>query len=148
MKVILLENVDNLGEKYELKDVKDGYARNALFPQGLAKKATPETLKWLEIQKEINEKRVEEDLGLIQGIASKIEGQEVTVCLKAGEKGQLFESVTAQKINEELKKLGFEIKKSQIVISEPIKEFGEFPVKIKFDHNLEAEIKVIVVEKK
>lgn len=147
MKVILLQDVDNLGKKYEVKEVKDGFARNALFPQGLVKQATPEALKWVEMQQEIMSKQMEGELQKIQEVASKIDGQEITITLKAGDKGQMFESVTSQKVIEEIKKLGVEVKKNQIAM-EPIKEFGEFPIKVKFDHNLEAEIKIIIVEDK
>ena len=61
-----------------------------------------------------------------------------------GDQDQLFESINSQKLSEKLKEQGFEVKKSQIELLEPIKELGEYPVKIKFEHNLEAEIKVIV----
>ncbi len=148
MKVILLKDIDKLGKKYEIKEVKDGYARNFLIPKGLVKPATKETLKWLEIQKEIEAKKAEEELKKIQEIASAIDGQEVTIPVKVGEEGQLFESITAPKILEKLKELGFEIKKSQLDLPAPIKELGEFPVKIHFEHNLEAEIKLIVIEEK
>ncbi len=147
MKVILLEDIENLGKKHEVKEVKEGYVRNSLLPQGLVKQATPEALKWLEMQKEISAQQVEEGLKKIQEVASAIDGQEITISLKAGDKGQLFESVTPKKVVEEIKKLEFEIKKTQLEM-EPIKEFGEFPVKVKFDHNLEAEIKIIVIEDK
>ena len=147
MKVILLQDVEDLGKKHEVKEVKEGYVRNSLLPQGLVKQATPEALKWLEMQKEISAKQVEEGLKETQKIASVIDGQEVTFSLKAGDKGQLFESITPQKVVEEIKKMGYEIKKTQLEM-ESIKEFGEFPVKVKFDHNLEAEIKIIIVEDK
>ena len=147
MKVILLQDVEDLGKKHEVKEVKEGFVRNSLLPQGLVKQATPEALKWLEMQKEISAKQMEEGLKEIQKIASAIDGQEVTFSLKAGDKGQLFESVTSQKLVEKIKEMGYEIKKTQLEM-ESIKEFGEFPVKVKFDHNLEAEIKLIVVEDK
>ena len=146
MRVILLQDVDKLGKKYELKEVKNGYARNFLIPQGLVKVATKQTLKWLEAQKEIEERKAEGELKKIQELATVIDGQEIIVAIKIGEEEQLFESITAQKISEKLKELGFEVKKSQIEIAEPIKELGEFPIKIKFQHNLEAEIRVIVVK--
>jgi large subunit ribosomal protein L9 len=148
MRVILLQDIDKLGKKYDIKEVKNGYARNFLIPRGLAKPATEKALKWLETQKEIEEKKAEEELKRVQEVASAIDGQEVVIPVKVGEEGQLFESITTQKISERLKEIGFEIKKSQINLPEPIKELGEFPVKIKFEHNLEAEIKVIVVEEK
>jgi len=146
MKVVLLEDVEKLGKKFEVKEVSDGYARNYLIPKGLAKPATKEVLEWVKIQKEIEEKRAEQELKKVQAMATKVDGQEVVIPVKVGEEGQLYESVGAQKIWEELKKLGFGLKKSQIELEKPIKELGEFPVKVKFDHNLEAEIKVIVVE--
>jgi len=77
-------------------------------------------------------------------VASSMDEQEVIFNVKVGEQDQLFESITAQKISEKLKELGFDIKKSQIELTKPIKDIGEYPVKIKFEHNLEVEIKVIV----
>jgi len=148
MRVILLEDVENLGKKYEVKEVKNGYARNFLIPKGLAKLATEEALKWLETQKEIEAKKAEEELKKIQEKATAIDGQEIIIPVKIGEDGQLFESITSQKIAEKLKELGFDVKKTQIDLVEPIKELGEFPIKIKFEHNLEAEIKVIIIEEK
>ena len=148
MKVILLQDVDNVGKKYELKEVKDGYARNFLIPQNLAKAATKQALKWLEIQKEQMEKEVEEDLKKVQEIASHIDGIEVVIPVKVGAEGQLFESINTVKISEKLKEMGFEVKKSQINLGQPLKELGEFPVKVILDHNLEVEIRVIISEEK
>ena len=148
MKIILLQDIDNLGKKYDIKEVKDGYARNFLISKGLAEIATKENLKWLESQKEIEVKKAEEELKKVEAVATNIDGQEIIILVKVGAEGQLFESITSQKIYEKLKELGFEIKKSQIDLPEPIKELGEFPVKIKLEHNLEAEIRVIVVEEK
>ena len=146
MRVILLQDVEKLGKKYEIKEVKDGYARNFLIPKGLAKLATKEALLWLETQKEAGAQKAEEELKKVQEVASAIDGQEVIIPVKIGEEGQLFESITSQKIFEKLKELGFEIKRTQFDLEEPIKELGEFPIKIKFEHNLEAEIKVIVTK--
>jgi len=148
MRVILLQDVENLGKKYDVKEVADGYARNFLIPKGLAKPATKENLKWLETQKEIEVKKAEEELKKVQEVATNIDGQEIIIPVKVGEEGQLFESITSQKIYEKLKELGFEIKKSQINLQKAIEELGEYPVKIKFEHNLEAEIRIIVVEEK
>lgn len=148
MKVVLLQDVEKLGKKYEVKEVKDGYARNFLLPKGLVKLATKEALKWLETQKEIEVKKAEIELKKVQELASVIDGQEVVIPVKIGSEGQLFESVTLQKIFDRLKELGFEVKRNQIALAEPIKGLGEFPIKIKFNHNLEAEIKVIITEEK
>jgi len=148
MKVILLEDIEKLGKKFDIKEVANGHALNFLIPKGMAKKATKETLKWLNVQKEILAKKSEEELKKTQEFASSIDGQEIIIPVKLGEEGQLFESITPQKIAEKIKELGFEVKKTQIDLAEPIKELGEFPIKIKFEHNLEAEIKVIITEKK
>ncbi len=148
MKVVLLEDIDKIGKKYEVKEVKDGYARNSLIPKGLVKIATPEVVEWAGVQKEILEKKAEEDLAKSQKVASGMEGLEVTIPVKIGEKDQLFEKITEQKVAEKLKEMGFSVKKSQVTMENPIEEIGEFSVKVKFDHNLEAEITVIVVEEK
>ena len=148
MKIILLQDIDNIGKKYEVKEVKNGYARNFLIPKNLVKLATKQNLKWLKGQKEIIEKGAEEDLKKAQETASRIDGIEVTIHVKVGEEGQLFESINSLKIFEKLKSMGFNVKKSQIKLQEPIKETGEFPVKISLDHNLEAEINLIVIEEK
>ncbi len=146
MKVILLQDIEGLGKKYEVKEVADGYARNFLLPKKMAKQATEEALRWLEMQKEIEAEKAEKELKEIEKKVEKLEGLEVIIQVKVGEKGQLFEKVSSQKIADKLKELGFNIEKKQIDLSKPIEEVGEFPVKIKFEHNLEAEIKVVVKE--
>ncbi len=146
MKVILFQDVENIGKKFEVKEVKDGYARNFLIPQNLVKLATKKNLKWLEVQKEILEKEAEEDLKKAQQLASKMDGIEVNIVMKVGPEGQLFESVNNVKIAEKIKEMGFDVKKSQINLPKPIKELGEFPVKINLDHNLEVEIRLIITQ--
>ena len=148
MKVILLQDVDGLGKKYDVKEVKNGHARNLLLPQKLAKAATKQALKWLADQKDVIDKEAEEDLKKVQLLASELDGEEVTISVKTGDGGQLFESVNSQKIVEKLKEMGFEIKKSQIKLENPIKELGEFNVSITLPHNLEAEVKVVIAADK
>lgn len=148
MKVILLQDIDKLGKKYEIKHVTDGHARNFLLPKNLIKPATEENIKWLEAQKEQIRKESEEELQGVQAVASSLDGLELMLAVKIGEKEQLFEAVNIQKIVEKLKEQGFDIKKTQIVLKEPIKEIGEFPIKIQLGHNLEVEIKLIIVEEK
>lgn len=144
----MLQDINKVGKKYDVKDVSDGHARNFLIPRGLAKPANKESLEWLEVQKEILRKKAEDDLKETEVRASSIDGMELVIPVKIGDEGQLFESINALKIYERLKELGFDIRKSQIVLENPIKEIGEFPVKIHFSHNLEVEIRVIVTEEK
>ncbi len=146
MKVILLQYVEKLGQKYEIKNVADGYAKNFLFPKILAKPATKEVMTWLEIQKEIESKKAEEELKTFQEMASALDGMEVVIPVKIGDKEQLFESVGIQHISDKLKETGYNIEKSQIILKEPLKELGEYKVLINFPHKLEVEITVIVAE--
>ena len=139
-----MQDVNKLGKKHEVKNVSDGHARNFLIPRGLVRPATKEAMEWLELQKEISKKQEEDDLKQTQVQVSSIDGMELIITVRIGDEGQLFESINAQKISEKFKELGLDIKKSQIDLKDPIKETGEFPVKVCFAHNLEAEIKVIV----
>ncbi len=117
-----------------------------MLPQNLIKLATKDNMKWLKAQKEVIEKEAGEDLKMAQELASKLDDVEVTMMVKASEGKHLFESINTAKISEKLKEMGYEVKKSQVKLEKPIKELGEFPVKINLDHNLEIEIKVIVTE--
>lgn len=146
MRIILLGDVENMGKKFDVKEVADGYARNFLFPKGLAKQATEETTEWARVQKEIIAQKAEGELKQVQEIASKLDDMEIPLFMKVGEEGQLFESVNVQKIADRLKDLGFEVKKNQIKLEAPIKELGEYLITLVFDHNLEAQIKLIITE--
>jgi len=148
MKVVLLQDIEKIGKKFEVKEVKDGYVRNFLLPKGLVKIATPEIMEWASMQAESLEHKAEEGLKEIQETASKMDGLEVVISTKVGEKDELYEKITAQKIVDKVKELGFKIKKEQVILENPIEEIGEFPVKIKFEHNLETEITVIITEAK
>lgn len=148
MRVILLENIKNLGKKYEIKKVAHGFARNFLFPKKLAKLATNGNLMWLKKQKEEIAQKAEEELKEIQKIVSNVDGIELTIPVKISKDDGIFGSINALKISEMLKEQGFDIRKGQIQLEEPIKEIGEWPVKISFPHGLEAEIMVIVTEEK
>jgi len=144
MRIILLQDVDKIGKKFEVKNVADGYATNFLLPKKLAQVATKNALEWAKLQREIADKQTEADLKVAQQQASAIDGQEIAMEVKTGEKEQLFESITTQKIAERMAQMGLSVDKKQIELKEPIKSLGEFQIKIKFQHNLEAEVKLIV----
>lgn len=148
MKVILLQDVENLGKREDVKNVADGYARNFLFPKNLAKPATKQALEELKKQKELEAQKAEEDLKKVQEIVAQIDRLEIETLAKVDEQGKLYGSINEIKIGQILKEKGFDIKKDQIKIPQPIKEVGEYPVTILFDHGLEAEIKIIVIEEK
>ncbi len=146
MKVVLLQDVRKIGRIYEIKEVADGYATNFLFPKNLAKKATKETVEWaMSYQKNIVEK-AKNSLEETAKIISQMDGLEVEVLTKIGDKGQLFEKINSAKIVTVLKEMGFDVKKNQIILEHDIKEVGEYEAKIVFDHNLECQIRVIILE--
>lgn len=148
MRVILLENVPKLGRKWDVKSVTPGFARNYLIPRKLVKIANKKSMNDIAKQKELKATKSEEELKQIQTLASQMDGLEVTIPAKASEDGKIFGAVNAVIITEALGKLGFKIAKDQIILEEPIKEIGEYPIVISFEHNLETDIKVIVVGEK
>ena len=148
MKIILLKDISNLGKKNDVKKVADGYARNFLIPKDMAVLASQSNLKQLEEQKRIEAQKAEEELKMFQDQAGQIDGLELEISSKIQDEGKIFGSITAINIVNKLKEKGFEVKKEQIKLEKPIKEFGEYEVTVEFPHNLEAKIKVIVIEEK
>lgn len=146
MKVILIKDIKGVGKKYDIKEVSDGYGRNFLIKQGLAKTATPKEVSLLENQKKIEEAKKEKEFDVLKETAQKIEGSVFEIVVKVGKKEELFESISPQKIVEEAKKNGFELKKEQIELNEQIKELGEHLVYIKFKDNIKASVKIKVVK--
>jgi len=146
MKVILLQDIPKIGKKFDVKEVADGYARNFLLPEGLIKPATEEALKILEAEKAAAAKKAEEELKEAEKTVSQLDGQEIELFAKADESGKLFGAITPLKIAKVLKEKGFEAKKSQVKIPEPIKTIGEHEITLEMEHGLEAKIKLIVSE--
>ncbi len=147
MKVILLKDVEKLGQKGEIKKVADGYGRNYLIPNKMAVLATESELTKLEKEKEMEAAKAEEELKAYQEIASQVDGLEIEIPVKVGEEGKLFGAVTTNQIAEKIKEQGFEIRKEMIKLEGPIKETGEYEATIEFPHNLETKLKLIVIEK-
>ncbi|MEI6288072.1 MAG: 50S ribosomal protein L9 [bacterium] len=146
MKVILLKNVNTLGQAGDVKEVNDGYARNFLLAKKLAILATPENIANQKKEKEQLARKAEVSLLLTEKIAEKLNGTAVEIMAKVNEAGRLYASVTSSAILKKLKDKGFELQKNNIILPEPIKEPGEFKVTISLDHGLEAEIIVVVSE--
>jgi len=144
MKVILLQNVENLGKKWDVKEVADGYARNFLIPQNLVKPATTAEIEQAEKMRAEMESKAQKELAGVEKLASQLDGYELKMPVQVGEEGQLYAAMSSQKISSALEAEGFKVSQKQIKISEPIKELGEFPVTLEFDHGLEVEIRVIV----
>ena len=148
MKVILLQDIQKVGRKLEIKNVSEGFARNFLIPKGLVKIANKTNINWLHSQKERLAQEKEKVIQETKALVSQLNDKRITIKEKVGEKKQLFESITKHKIAERLKELGFNIKKEQIELREPIKKIGKFPIKINFDNDLTATIKLTVSAQK
>ncbi len=144
MKVILLKDVNNLGKKHEIKEVSDGYGRNFLLKNSFAKIATKKDILIAKQQLEKKEKNKEKELEDIKALAEEIKNKELEIKVKVGEKDQLFESVTTQKIAEKMKETGFSVRQEDIELENPIKELGEHEVKLKFKHGIESVIKITI----
>jgi large subunit ribosomal protein L9 len=146
MKVILLKSIKSLGQAGEVKNVANGYAHNFLFPQKLAEMANSENIGASKQLKQKKEKEAIKGLEEVEELVGKIDGQTIEFKEKTNEEGKLYAAITTSKIVKKLKEKGFNINKKQIAMPEPIKEMGEHSVKINLDHELEAEIAVIISE--
>ncbi|WP_295009316.1 50S ribosomal protein L9 [uncultured Dechloromonas sp.] len=145
MQIILLEKVVNLGNLGDVVKVKDGYARNFLIPQRMAKRATPAAMAEFEARRAELEKAAAEKLAAAQAVADKINGTAITVARKAGMDGRLFGSVGNADIAEALKAAGFDVDKSAVRMPEgPLKAIGEFPLDVALHTDVLANITVTV----
>ncbi len=148
MKILLCEDVENLGYLGDVVTVKDGYARNYLLPQGVGIVPTDANIKSLVDAKASasEERRVAHDR--LSQVVEAVEGAEVVVASKANEQGHLFGSVSPHEIADNLRGQGFEITDDMVRISGHIKEVGTHEVKVKVAAELSATISVVVVSQK
>lgn len=145
MKVILLQDIKNIGKYGQVKDVKDGYARNLLIPKGMAKEATESNLQDLKRQKEILAAKEAEEFKSAQELEKKIGLLKINVKTKGGEGGRLFGSITSKDIAENLmEQHKIEIDKRKIALDNPIKQTGEHTVEVKLHPEIIAKLKVVV----
>jgi len=145
MKVILREDVKDLGHIGEVLTVKDGYARNFLLPRGLASEANLKNVKALEHEKRKIQETVRKAKSGAEELSSKISALTITIKAKAGEEDKLFGSVTVMDIAEALKQEGLDIDRKKIVLEEPIKRLGNYTVSVKVHPEVAAQFTVQVV---
>ena len=144
MEVILLENIDKIGTRGQVVKVAAGYGRNFLLPKKLAVAATPQNRKWVEQQRVRFLKLEAKEKADASDLATLLQDVSVTLIRKAGEKGNLFGSVTSMDVAEKLLAQGYHIDKRKIQISTPIKVLGEYGVPIKLHREVTATVKVLV----
>ena len=146
MEIILMDKVVNLGNLGDVVKVKDGYARNFLIPQGMAKRATKANIDAFEERKAELEKQAAEKLAAAQVRAEKIAGMTVTIAQKAGVDGRLFGSVTNVDIAAALGTQGVEVAKAEVRLPEgPFKMVGEYPITLALHSDVTCDITVAVV---
>ena len=145
MQIILLEKVGNLGNLGEVVRVKDGYARNFLIPQRMARRATAPAIAEFEAKRAELEKAAAAKLAEAQALGEKLAGMKVPVSQKSGVDGRLFGSVTNHDIAESLGKLGFKLDKAQVRMpTGPLKTVGEHPLSVALHTDVVVEVNVVV----
>jgi large subunit ribosomal protein L9 len=144
MKIILLEDVATLGRRGEVRDVKDGYARNFLLPQKLALTATASNLKNIENIKARQDSQAASNLADAQAQAAVIEGLHLAVSRQASDEDRLFGSVGRNDIAAFLTQHRVDVERRRIGLDEPIKSLGEFSVPIRLHPEVTAQLKVTV----
>jgi large subunit ribosomal protein L9 len=146
MKVILKADVKGTGKKGQTLEVSDGFARNFLFPRGLAMEASSGALKSLEEEAKAKERKQERILNELKALRDKLEGQTVKVPARCGEGGRLFGSITNKDIADAITKfLGKEFDRKLIDLVNPIKTLGVYQVTLKFGQNVNGTINVEIV---
>lgn len=146
MKLILREDVDKLGNSGDIVEVKAGYGRNYLIPQGKAMMATEGALKQVERMKEQAEKRAELTVERAQDMAERLETTSVTIPVEVGEDERIHGSVTTQDIADALAERDINIDKRKISLDQDIKTLGEYTATVNLISEIKAQIKVWVVK--
>jgi large subunit ribosomal protein L9 len=151
MKVILLQNIKSLGKKFDVKEVKDGYARNFLIPKGLARIATEQAIKELEFKKAAWEKEEKETKNKLETLANELANKEFQIAVKVGEKGEVFGSVNKNDIKALIcAEIGADLRKyiedkMEIDLERPVKNLGEHRVEIDLGRGVKTKIKLKVL---
>lgn len=144
--VMLINEVPGLGVEGDIVRVADGYARNFLVPRGIAAPVTTATRRQMEKLRKAREARLAEARVEAEALRDRIEALSVSLSVKVGEQGKLFGSVTVQDIVAAVKKQGVEIDRHQVLLEEALRETGVFNVPVKLHPEVQASIKVWVVE--
>lgn len=147
MKVILTQDVKKVGKKGDILEVKDGYAKNALLPKGLAVEANAVNMNNRKLEQKADDKKKQQELDAANEIKTKINEKKINIAIKTGEGGRVFGSVTSKEIAENVNKtFGVKIDKKRIQLADPIKAIGTKTVAIKLHPQVTAEVIVCTVE--
>ncbi|HLY39003.1 MAG TPA: 50S ribosomal protein L9 [Candidatus Binatia bacterium] len=144
MQLILRDDVPNLGKIGDVVRVKPGYARNYLLPRGLAVEASPKNLRVLEHQKRVITAKADREHKSAEASAKRLEGLQITVRARAGEEGRLFGSVTNMDVERLLADKGFQVERRRILLDEPIKQLGSYPITVQIGRAVRATVQLTV----
>lgn len=144
VEVILRDDVAHLGKIGDVVRVKPGFARNFLFPRGLAIEANTKSLRVLEHHKRVIGAAAERQRKTAEGMATKLQGLKLTVRARAGEEGRLFGSVTNLDVERLLADAGFKIDRRRITLDEPIKQLGTYPIVVQVGRDVRATVELTV----
>lgn len=145
MKIILKETIANLGQEGDVVNVKPGYGRNYLIPQGMATLATPGALRMVENQREAIRIRAEQAVGEAKALASRIESTSITLSGTTGTSGRIFGSITNKQIADALAEKGIEIDRRKIHMPDEMRHIGEYKVEIDILGDIRPSLTVHVV---
>jgi large subunit ribosomal protein L9 len=146
MEVILKQKIQGLGDRGDVVKVKEGYARNFLFPKRLALPSTPSQRRVLEEEGRLHVVRDVKLKQNVQAVAEKMKGLSCTLVVQAGEEDKLYGSVTGHDIAKAISDQGFAIDHKQVVLEEPIKKLGVYSVSIRLHREVEVPVKIWVVK--
>lgn len=146
MKLILRADVENLGRLGDLVEVKSGYGRNYLVPQGLAMLATKANLKAFELERKKLQQKMDALRAGAQSVADRVNNLVVRLEVRVGEGDKMYGSVTATNIVDAMLEQGVEIDRRKLVLDEPIRALGEYDVKVKLHQDVDSSVKVIIAK--
>ena len=147
MEIILLDKIDNLGNVGDVVTVKPGYARNYLFPKGLAVRSSKRNIAFVEEKRKNIELKIAKEEQASQAIFDSLKNVEILMEVEVGENDKLFGSVTTMDLQKALNEQNIEIEKQDILLDNPIKSLGTYDIPIKVTTSLKQNIKVNVVKK-
>ncbi|MBS0619250.1 MAG: 50S ribosomal protein L9 [Spirochaetes bacterium] len=145
MRVILKQDISTLGRAGDIKEVKDGYARNYLFPRGLVMNANVRSVKEKAFLEQVQARKVAKRKKSAEELAAQLNGKDVTLKAKVGEDNKLFGSITNIQVAKELETMGYPVERRSIVLDDHIKALGNYKILIKLHDGVNAHVQLHVV---
>ena len=146
MDVILLKDYDGLGQAGDLVDVKPGFARNKLIPEGIALRASKKNLAIAEERKMVAKNRLKREDAANEDLLKKLSKTEITIEAQVGDEDKMFGSITTLDIHKALQEKGINVDRNTIKLDEPIKALGIYHVSVSVSSNLEGDVKIYVIK--